>query len=126
MIDSFAVGSMHCVHQKTVWRFFAFLQGKTGKKQGKTTISILESAFQSIGRRYGSLKFPKEFTKSPRTFEQFDHFKATELRMLLTYGGDMVLQPEASQYVTMAFRFLSVGIRILSDKRLYEVSFCTK
>ena len=118
MIDSFAVDSIHCVYQNPIRRFFAFLGGKTGKKQGKTTISISESAFQSIGRQYGSLKFLKKFTRSPCTFEHFDNFEATELRMLLLYSGDIVLQPEASEYVTMAFRFLSVGIRILSDKRL--------
>lgn len=90
----------------------AFLLGK-GTTRSKSTLTV--ALFEVIGERYAAMLFPREFTRRARSFTDFVKFKATELRMLLLYGGDHALQGIVGPLALATFRMLSLAIRILSD-----------
>lgn len=119
MIECFTLDGMHCAHLNGLKRFMTFLKGEKGTHVGRL---ISQSAFLSLGNEYAKATYPREFTRCPRNFDHYEKWKATELRMFLLYGGDVLvrssvvaLQPD----LVTAFQSFSMSIRILSDPTLY-------
>lgn len=110
MVHDIAIDPFHCVYKGIFPRFLIFM-----------VLFIQKSGFAAIGRLYEKLLFPREFTRKSRNFDHFKMFKATELRMLVLYGFEMLAQ--LSHFPGEALklsRYLTMAVRIMSDPRLYE------
>ena len=118
VVESFTLDPMHEVFLNTFKRLIHFSRGQHSSK--KKLLS--EGQFDHIGNDYAKLNFPTEFNRRSRSFKSFEKFKATELRMLLLYGADVLFQVHITGAPMYIFQMLSMGIRILSDKRLYKVT----
>ncbi len=113
MVKDFVVDPMHAVFQNTIRRFFSYL-----RKGKRSRASISEQFFLKIGENWKKNKLPAEFTREAMDFEQFDTWKATQLRAFLPYGGDLAMEDIVPPSIFFAFRKLSVAIRLLSDEKL--------
>lgn len=64
---------------------------------------------------------PKDFSRLPRSLDDIEYFKATELRQFLLYIGPIVLQNMRNKNMYTHFMTLSCAIRILCSPALYSV-----
>lgn len=96
---------------------------KTVKKKKKPPKSISATVFANLGKKFAALTYPREFTRKPRGFDHYAKWKATELRMFLLYGGDILVRHEATilnANVGTAFQAFCMATRIMSDELLYK------
>lgn len=122
MVTHFVVDSMHAIYQNLLRRTINYWSTKKLHPPGYKN-SISGAAFQCAGNVWAELKFPKEFTRQPRSFEYFPKYKASELRMLLLYGGERIFRPHITKDGFQAFIMLVAAVRILSSKAYYLVRF---
>lgn len=74
-----------------------------------------------------SNQVPKEFARHPRSLNEIERFKATELRSFLLYTGIFVLADVLDAERYNHFLLLSLGVRILLDeKSCMENNECAK
>ncbi|KYN05195.1 hypothetical protein ALC62_03913 [Cyphomyrmex costatus] len=62
---------------------------------------------------------PADFSRLPRSLEDIEYFKATELRQFLLYVGPIVLRNMRNKNMYTHFMTLSCAIRILCSHTLY-------
>ncbi|CAH0552046.1 unnamed protein product [Brassicogethes aeneus] len=88
--------------------------------KGNITVRLLEEDVKKINLDINSLRsnIPKEFCRLPRSILEIDHWKATELRLLLLYIGPLILKNRLKQQFYTHFLALHVGIRILCTPSL--------
>ncbi|KYN13985.1 hypothetical protein ALC57_13815 [Trachymyrmex cornetzi] len=63
---------------------------------------------------------PKDFVRLPRSLEDIEYYKATELRQFLLYTGPVVLEKIMNKNIYTHFMALSCVIRILCGSALYR------
>ena len=120
MVDDFAIDSMHAIYQNWMKRFWSQMHAP------REDFTVSHTQFLQIGDEWAKHVLPREFVRPPRSFTYFPRFKATELRSLLLYGGDLVLDGVVSDKVLNIYRLFMLGIRILSDKDLCQDEVRTK
>lgn len=64
---------------------------------------------------------PKDFVRLPRSLEDIEYYKATELRQFLLYSGPVVLKKITNKNIYTHFITLSCAIRILCSPALHRV-----
>ena len=114
VIHDFVIDPMHCLCVNILPRLFAFLRGS--HKGYKRTLQEVD--FLEIGNRYAKQQFPAEFHRSPRSFVEYKHFKASEKRALILYGLEFYAQKLASGEVCKLLLYLTAAYRIISDPEL--------
>ena len=122
MVEQFTIDAMHGLYQNWMKRFLKQVH------QPFCRTAMSSAQFKQMGEVWGKRKFPVEIGRQPRSFDLLPRFKATELRNLLLYGGDHLLDGKASGPVLHIFRLFMLAVRILSDKDLCqnEVSTCSQ
>lgn len=94
---------------------------KTDFNRREKNICLFESEKKKVNdelllfRNY----WPTDFARLPRSLEDIEYYKATELRQFLLYTGPVALQNIANKNVYIHFMVLSCAIRILSSSELY-------
>ena len=63
---------------------------------------------------------PSAFQRRPRSLEELDHWKATELRFFMLYGGIVALRGNVSKRKYNHFCRLTIAMRILTSKHHSE------
>ena len=118
MINGFTLDGMHTVYLGCLKRLLSFFKGS--KTSNRTNKYISERAFYTMGKLYSSFKFPWEFTRRPRDFSHIANWKATEYRMFLLYGFDVVVRRTTlPKDLISVCQMLAIAVRILSDSELY-------
>lgn len=84
---------------------------------------LLETDKNDINNQLLFLKnyVPKDFVRLPRSLEDIEYYKATELRQFLLYSGPVVLKKIANKNIYTHFMALSCAIRILCSPALYRI-----
>lgn len=115
MVNSFAIDGFHGVHiggaQRTV---LAIVGHYSGIERTMTA-----AAFEAKGVIWGNMNFPKDFSRHPRPFSMIYKWKATEWRMLVLYGLELMFTTNIHRNYTHILRNLCCAIRILSDPLYY-------
>ena len=118
MVDCFTIDAMHCFCRGVMVRLFHFLTGE--KVSGAVTIKKTDWV-NKIGEAYTNMKFPVEFMRRPSSFGQWDTFKCTELRMFALYGMEILIRKFCHVRIVQQMLYcLVIGMRIISDPRLYR------
>lgn len=88
---------------------------KTWIKQRDKAHSLKKQDIESMSFNLISMKkcIPYEFIRKPRSFDELDRWKATELRQFLLYTGPLVLKNKLPPRFYEHFLKLSLAIRIL-------------
>lgn len=88
--------------------------------KGNKNIRLSSEAVNSVSRYLIASKslIPAEFARKPRSLNDIDRWKATELRQFLLYTGIVVMKSVLPTNCYNHFLSLSVGIRILTDEQL--------
>jgi hypothetical protein len=117
MINAFPIDYMHLVCLGVVKKLLKlWVKGKPGEnKLSHHQVSQISSKL--IQSRQLT---PSEFSRSPRSFDELDRWKATEFRHFLLYSGQIVLKNIISENNYKLFLSLSVAIRILCSKQHYQ------
>ena len=114
MVMDFVIDPMHCIHINASKRVFNFTTGKL--KGEKLYAKLTATNFSRVGQRFASIKFPVEFHRQPRNFDHLVHYKASEHRMLLLYGYEVMVNGLYPPEIETLVQYLAVGTRILSDE----------
>ncbi|XP_071580037.1 uncharacterized protein [Temnothorax nylanderi] len=115
LVSQVPLDGMHLVYLGVVKRILMFLI------RGNKNIRLSESDKKKVNdelllfRNY----LPTDFARLPRSLEEIEYYKATELRQFLLYTGPVALQNIANKNVYIHFMALSCAIRILSSSELY-------
>ena len=88
MIETFTIDGMHTVFIGVAKRFLHFLCGDSTTRVHRY---ISDSRYKLIGAEFANTKFPREFSRPPRPLSTCAQWKATELRMYILYGGDIIM-----------------------------------
>jgi hypothetical protein len=117
LINAFPIDYMHLVCLGVVKKLLKlWVKGKPGEnKLSHHQVSQISSKL--IQSRQLT---PSEFSRSPRSFDELDRWKATEFRHFLLYSGQIVLKNIISENNYKLFLSLSVAIRILCSKQHYQ------
>lgn len=114
MVSQVVLDYMHLVCLGVTKRLLQFWV--KGNKNVRLTNEQLQAASEIIE----SMKcfITKEFCRKPRSLNDIDRWKATELRQFLLYTGPVVLKSVLRKVLYNHFLSLSVAIRILADRKL--------
>ena len=127
LISGFILDSMHMVYLGVVRRILYSFKGRI-KGINKTKLS--SQLLNQINIRLGSCngKLPSEFNRQPRSLEDLDYWKATELRSFLLYTGMVVLKGIVPDKVYEHFICLCLAVTLMSgsneDRRNGSLAFC--
>ena len=116
MINSFPIDPMHCVDLGVTKRLLLLWEsGPIPYRLSSNQIQQISSYLMAI-RRY----FPSIVNRKPRGLEELRMWKATEFRTFLLYAGIVALRPYLNKPNYIHFLSLSVAIRILYSKKLFD------
>ncbi|KAE9526673.1 hypothetical protein AGLY_013321 [Aphis glycines] len=109
MIDDIPVDNMHCVYVGVTKRLIKFWV------KGKKDIRLLDESKNDINKSILNLRsyVPSEFARLPRSIDDIDHWKATELRTFILYYGHIVLKGKLQKRFYQHFLLLFSAIRLL-------------
>lgn len=113
MVSDFPLDGMHLVYLGVMRRLLEFLLRTPEFKLSPAKICSLNKIMTSIGR-----STPDDFARKSRSFDEFDSFKATELRQILLYTGPVAFKSIFPEKNYRHFMTLHVAIKILSSKDL--------
>lgn len=120
-VSGFVLDYMHLVCLGVVKKLV--LLWKSGTKHNLTH-KLSRDMLARISERLLSFRkrFPKEFSRKPRSLYEVEHWKATEFRTFLLYTGPVALKGILPPAKFDHFMLLSVSLRILlSDNREWYV-----
>ncbi|XP_071572521.1 uncharacterized protein [Temnothorax nylanderi] len=114
MVSQVVLDYMHLVCLGVIKRLIQFWV------KGTKNVRLTNEQLQAASRIIQSMKcfITKEFCRKPRSLNDIDRWKATELRQFLLYTGPVVLKSVLRKDLYNHFLSLSVAIRILSDPKL--------
>lgn len=110
IVDNVVLEYMHNICLGVVKRLLLFW------KKGKKPVRFLNDDISNeISSELICLKafFPKEFSRSPRSLEELEYWKATEFRSFLLYSGPIVLKGRLKKSLYKHFMLLHCAIRLL-------------
>jgi len=114
MISQIPLDYMHLVCLGVTKRLLQIWQrGNKNFRLSKECVNLVSHHLMMI-KPY----IPLEFARKPRTVQDIDRWKATELRQFLLYTGIVVMKSILSPICYTHFLCLSVAIRILIDPQL--------
>lgn len=121
-----AIG-VRCIENTAIDYMHAVLLGvfKTLLKYWVTTkkkpFSLNQSQQDEINRRIQIVKrqLPSDFARCPRTLDELNNYKATELRLFLLYTGPILFLNVVKDQYYQHFLLLHSAIRILCHPELY-------
>ena len=119
MINSFPIDYMHQVLLGVMTRLILLWL------RGPRTIKISKGQISEMNARMISLRksIPNCFARKPRSFEEIDRWKATELRQFLLYTGKIVLKGIIPDDQYQHFLVLNVAINLLLGERKRETCY---
>lgn len=108
----FTLDYMHLVCLGAMKRMLIYLW------RGPVTCRLSKVQREQVERNISQLKgaLPAEFTRQPRSMEELDRWKATELRQFMLYTGPVVLKDVLPEDQYHHFLCLSVGMNILLEE----------
>ena len=117
MINDFNLDYMHMVCLGVVRRMLYYFKGLIGR--------LSQGRLNEITSRLLSFKgkLPSEFAKQPRSLNELDRWKATELRSFLLYTGPVALKGILSSSYYEHFLSVSLSMRILCDDNEMKRNF---
>lgn len=110
IVDNVVLEYMHNICLGVMKRLLLFW------KKGKKPVRFLNDDISNeISSELITLKsfFPKEFSRSPRSLEELEFWKATEFRSFLLYSGPIVLKGRLKKSLYKHFMVLHCAIRLL-------------
>lgn len=110
IVDNVVLEYMHNICLGVVKRLLLFW------KKGKKPVRFLNDDISNeVSSELICLKafFPKEFSRSPRSLEELEYWKATEFRSFLLYSGPIVLKGRLKKSLYKHFMLLHCAIRLL-------------
>lgn len=113
MVTSFPLDYMHLVLIGVTKRMLQFFMKGTKNVRIKETKLASENLLGLISQ------IPREFARKPRSLDELDRWKASELRQFLLYTGPVVLKNILAKDFYYHFLILSVAVRILCDTEYY-------
>ena len=116
MINSFPIDYMHQILLGVMKRLLLIFL------RGPRTVKISQRHIAEMNGRMHSLRnsIPNCFARKPRSFDEFDRWKATELRQFLLYTGIIVLKGIITDEQYQHFLVLNVAIKLFLGKRKSE------
>ena len=119
MINSFPIDYMHQVLLGVMTRLILLWL------RGLRTIKISKGQISEMNARMISLRksIPNCFARKPRSFDEIDRWKATELRQFLLYTGKIVLKGIIPDDQYQHFLVLNVAINLLLGERKRETCY---
>jgi len=88
MVDDIPVDNMHCVYVGVTKRLIKFWV------KGKKDVRLSDQSKKDVNESIFNLRsyIPSEFSRLPRSLDDIDHWKATELRTFLLYYSHIILK----------------------------------
>lgn len=114
MVKDFVLDFMHlcCIGiMKSLLTFW--LDPDRGTRLGIKNRRCLSNRMENLRNQV-----PREFQRRPRSTKTWKHWKATEFRFFLIYGGPLVMKGLLSKIFYMHFLLFHVGCRILCMQKL--------
>ena len=127
LIKSFVLDKMHMVDLGVMRRMLYSFKGKVkGIRRTKLSSNLLKQINLRLTACNG--KLPSEFNRQPRSLDDLDYWKATELRSFLLYSGMVVLKGIVADDVYEHFLCLCLAMTLLScpddERRNGSITFC--
>lgn len=114
MISQFPLDGMHLLYLGVMKKLLHELLNV--KKPGNHKISDMKKAKLSSLLAIFSQYCPSEFSRKPRSLDEWKHYRAHELRRILLYDG-VLLYLELPDSLRHHFLLLHCAVRILSDNK---------
>jgi len=109
IISVVSLDYMHVVCLGVVKRLIRFwVNAKKMVRIPQEKLNLLDINIKNLKRYY-----PSDFSRLPRSFQEFENFKATELRALLLYSGPFLLKGILKKYQFKHFMLLHSSMRLL-------------
>jgi len=110
MVDAFALDYMHLVCIGVMKKLIQLWMNK-----GPLNVRIPSSVVKIISDQLVSFKksIPCDFSRKPRALNELPRFKATELRQILLYTGQVVFKDNINSNCYMHFMTLNIAMTIL-------------
>ena len=116
MVTRFPLDPMHLVYLGITKRLLTLMtKGPLNCRIGSRVIQEISEYMLTL-RNY----IPKEFVRKPRSLNELDRWKATELRLFLLYVGPVVLLKHIPVEMYQNFMLLSVAIHFLTNECLCQ------
>ncbi|XP_052472877.1 uncharacterized protein LOC128029257 [Carassius gibelio] len=111
-VKQFPLDYMHLVCLGAMKRLLTYLW------RGPVICRLSKAQREQVQMNISTLKqaLPAEFSRQPRSMEDLDRWKATELRQFMLYTGPLILKDVLSNDQYHHFLCLSVGMSILLDE----------
>ena len=127
LISGFILDSMHMVYLGVARRILQSFRGQIkGIRRTKLSRQLMDMLNTKLLCCSG--KLPSEFSRQPRSLDELDYWKATELRSFVLYTGMVVLKDVVTKNIYDHFMHLSVAISLLScshdDHRNESLTYC--
>ena len=127
LVKGFVLDSMHMVDLGALRRMLYSFKGKIkGIRRTKLSSQLLQLINSRLAVCNG--KLPSEFNRQPRSLDDLDYWKATELRSFLLYTGMVVLKGVVADDVYEHFICLCLAVTLMScpkdERRNGSLEFC--
>ena len=112
IINVFVYDYMHLILLGIVRKLVNLYLREIPYKMSTTQKHLVENRIKIIAKY-----FPSDFNRKPRSFSEFDRFKATELRSILLYTGIILFEDVLPVHLYNNFLILMYLTRIFCDKK---------
>lgn len=115
MISQFPLDPMHIIDLGVVLKGLEFLL------KGQNIPSLMIDIEKLSERIVAFSRFrPSDFARDIRSLKDLQHFKATELRQFIMYGGIVFMKDLVADHIYDHWLLLHVAVRLLSTENLTE------
>ncbi|KAL2103176.1 hypothetical protein ACEWY4_000044 [Coilia grayii] len=124
MVSAFPIDYMHLCCLGVMRKLINFwMRGKNSTRQPTRAINAMSEQLVQL-RPY----IPKEFARKPRELNEFDRWKASELRQFMIYSGPLVLRDTLPNNLYDNFMLFSVAMFLLLTPKISDtmVSFAQR